>query len=364
MGGNERRWMLCVVLIAAVLPSLAAQQVTVAQLEQFFAVERATNAIDSDIAQKLYSAELSERLTDVSLARIKAAYTPGEKTTEALDLIADESAFLDPPAGELPRKDAPSAAEQQQMIRTAADFAANTLSHLPDYLATRTTRRFEDVPIFTRNANMQSGLYPAGTSVREVTYRNGREVSSRALDAPAASRQRSYGAHLDSAGEFGPVLGTVMSDVAKGRVSWNHWEQTSAGMAAVFTYDVPKGMSHYQIDFCCAFGPEDAEPRAYRGTPAYHGTLSIDPATGAILCVTLEAEFAEFQPQPEIRLMVEYRPVAVSGSSLMCPVKGVNVSQAATFDGKRYWNNLFINEMTFTNYHRFGSTVRVMGAAH
>lgn len=362
MSRDERRWMLCAALVAALLPSSAAQQVTVAQLEQFLTAEHTAHATDSDIARKLFSAELSERLTDASLARIKAAYTPGEKTGEALDLIADESAFLDPPAGELPPKNAPSSAEQQQIILAAEDFATNTLSHLPDYLATSTTRSFEDIPIFTRNASMQSGLHPAGTSVREVTYRNGFEFSSRTPDTPGESRARSYGPHLDSEGEFGPVLKTIVSDSAEGRISWSHWEQTPTGMVAVFTYDVPKEASHYRIDFCCAFSPTDVEPRAYRGTPAYHGTLSINPSTGAVLRLTLQAEFAEFQPQPEVGLMVEYRRIEVSGSSLICPVKGVNVSKAFTYDEKRYWTNLFINETTFTNYHRFGSTVRVLGS--
>jgi hypothetical protein len=356
------QWLLIAALATVVLPLLTAQQVTVAQLEQFFAAERAARATDSDIAEKLISAELSEQLTERSLAQIKAAYTPGEKTAEALDVIADESEFLDPPAGELPEKSAPSAAEQQQIILAAGAFATNTLSHLPDYLATRTTRSFEDVPIFTGNVSMQSGLHLAATSVREVTYRNGREISSRALD-PGGSRARSYGPHLDSEGEFGPVLKIIVSDSAKGRVSWSHWEQTSAGEVAVFTYNVPNEASHYRIDFCCAFSPADLDPRAYHGTPAYHGTLSIDPTTGAILRVTLQAEFAEFQPQPEVRLMVEYRRVEISGSSLICPVKGVNVSQVYTFDGKRYWTNFFVNETRFTNYHRFGSTVRMLDSA-
>jgi hypothetical protein len=78
MHGNERRLMLCAALVASLLPSSAAQRVTVAQLEQFLAAERAAHATDNDVAQKLISAELSERLTEVSLERIKADYTLGE----------------------------------------------------------------------------------------------------------------------------------------------------------------------------------------------------------------------------------------------------------------------------------------------
>lgn len=352
--------MLFAALMTASEPSKADVQVTIAQLEQFLASERAVHAADEDIAPHLLAAELTERLSQPALAGIKLKFSPGKHTAQALDLLADRSEFLDLPAGELPQKNAPSADAQQRMIRSAVSFATDTLNHLPDYLATETTKSFEDIPLLTKTTSMQSGLYPTGTSVHEVAYRNGREVSSRALKPAGGHAAPFLGVHMESLGQFGPVLETIMTDSGKGSIRWGHWEQTSAGMLAVFAYDVPKTASHYRVDFCCASYSVEGSEVEYHGTPAYHGRLSIDPATGAILRVTLRAEFPEFDPQPHVDLMVEYRKVDVSGSGLMCPVRSVAISEAYTWDGKRYWTNFFLNEMTYSNYRRFGSTSRIL----
>lgn len=360
---NRNRWAFVpgVALAVGALFAAPAPRVTVAQVEQFLAAEQAAHAADAQIAQRLLAVELSERLSGSALARISAKYHPGPETADALKLLEDLSEFCDPAADELLRKSAPPGDEQQAMIRSAGSFATETLKHMPDYLATRTTERFEDVPIFSGKTEMQSGLHPVGTSVYEVAYRKGREVSSRAV--PGRSAGRLQGPRLESAGEFGPVLATIMTDAAKGKVSWSRWEQTSAGAAAVFDYDVPKEASHYRVDFCCVSESGGEGPQAYHGMPAYHGTLSIDPATGAILRVTLTAEFPGFDPEAHVDLMVEYREVDVGGTGLMCPVRSVATSEAYTLENKRYWRNLYVNEMTFTNYRRFGSTVRVLGIA-
>ena len=56
---------------------------------------------------------------------------------------------------------------------------------------------------------------------------------------------------LMSFGEFGPFLVTILSDSAKGRVVWSHWEQTRSGLAAVLEYEIPQQASHYAVNYCC-----------------------------------------------------------------------------------------------------------------
>jgi len=34
-------------------------------------------------------------------------------------------------------------------------------------------------------------------------------------------------------------------------VTFSHWEQTPAGLAAVYRYSVPKAASHYTVNYCC-----------------------------------------------------------------------------------------------------------------
>ena len=124
----------------------AAQRVTVQQLQQCLAQQQAARESDADAALQLGSLELSERLTGATLARLKSEFHPGEKTGEVLELLADLSAFLDPPTAELSPKAARDAAAQQEMLREATNFATNTLAHLPDFwprappLTTRTCR--------------------------------------------------------------------------------------------------------------------------------------------------------------------------------------------------------------------------------
>jgi len=337
------------------------RQVTVAQLEQFLAAQRTAHTNDGATEQQLRSVELAERLTELTLDRLKAQYQPGEETVLELDVLADLSAFLDPPANEIPEQDPLAEAEQQTMIAAATDFVTGTLKRLPDFLATRTTRSFEDVPVFTADNSFQSGMHQMGTFVRQVAFRNGREF---ATDAdPADGAANSHGAPaavLNSSGEFGPILATIMTDSEHGSIGFVRWEQISGGVAAVFRYDVPKEAAHYEIKFCCAWNSAKEAFETYDGTPAYHGTITLDPSSGAILGLTLEAEFDNLNEPPQFGLLVRYGAVEIEGKSLTCPLSSAVVVRSTQTARKRVWDVVHVNDMRFTDYRRFGSTSRVL----
>ena len=99
-----RKWMLFVAFAAMALPAPAAERVTVAELKQFLAAQYAARRSDGSIANHLGAMELSEQLTDPTLDRMTTDLKPGKKTTQALQLLADESGLLDPPAEEIPGK--------------------------------------------------------------------------------------------------------------------------------------------------------------------------------------------------------------------------------------------------------------------
>jgi len=354
------RSLLLAALALSALAVRAAQRVTVEQLRQCLAQQQAARESDAEAALQLSSLELSERLTGETLARLKSEFHPGEKTIEELELLADLSAFFDPPAPELPQKAAPDAVAQQEMLREATNFATNTLAHLPDFLATRTTFNYEDMPVLTDDSSFQSGLHPVGSSVREVAYRKGLEFSSGAPSARAAGAPAAAAPSLSSAGEFGPILATVMTDSAQGNVTWNHWEQTPDGPAAVFSYGVPQEASHYKIDFCCSRNPVTRTMDSYHGTPAYRGTITVDPSTGAVLRLTLEADLETLVPPEHFALVVQYGEVEISGDSLICPLESAAIFRAVIEARKRTWNVIHINHASFTNYRRFGSTAKIV----
>lgn len=336
-------------------------RVTVQQLQQFLEDQQAEHVSDSDLAQKLAGAELSEQLTEFKLNRLKSELKLGEETTTELNLLADLSAFLEPPAADSPAKEPPDAAAQKEIIRAAQNFAVVTLKRLPDFLATRTTHSFEDRPIAVGGRPAQSGMHPVGAQVQEVAYRNGMELSRELSAAQSTGDARKAPLPgMSSAGEYGPALTIVLDDSAHGTIAWSHWEQTSAGMTAVFRYEVPKQDSHYQVDYCCAKDVDTRELESYHGKPAYSGSISIDPVTGDVLRLTIEAEIDEFDPALKLGFLVSYGEVEVEGKKLICPMRSAVTLRSTWVEQKRVRREIRVNDVAFTAYRRFGSTARIV----
>ncbi len=129
------RRLILLVLLASLAPIAgASKRITVAQLEQALTAAHAAHRPDADIAREIGSLELSERLTEATLNRLAAYLDAGSQAALALQLLADQSAFLDPPASELPSSAAPDDAAQQRMIEAARSYVAQTVPQLPNLL--------------------------------------------------------------------------------------------------------------------------------------------------------------------------------------------------------------------------------------
>jgi len=385
-----RRLILVAALAALALPALAARRLTIAQLEQTLSAEISAQRADADVAHKIGELELSERLTNVRLDRLAGRFKLGPRTALALQLLADRSAFFDPPADELPATEPPDAATQQRMTDSARGYVTKAVPHLPNFFATRTTNRFDDGPQVLKEGDwpVRAGLHLAGTTSRQITFRDGKEVIDAPAETAAAGDKAQQELGLHTFGEFGPELSIVLTDTAKGQLTWSHWEQTSAGLAAVFHYEVPRASSHYAVNYCCIRDEEFVErreltyrsrgqspqqmanlpktdaSRAFSDTPAYHGSIFIDPASGAILRITLEAELKESDPITRASTVVDYGPVKIGEQSYILPVRSLAVSmEPATYNANgqpRTPATLLINETSFTHYHKLGATLRLL----
>jgi VWFA-related protein len=387
-----RRLILLALLSAAVLPAGAARRLTVAQLEQALTSEIKSHA-DAEVARHIGEFELSERLTEVTLGRFAAKVTMGPRTALALQLLADQSAFLDPPADEMPATGTPDAATQERMMDAARGYVVQAWPHLPNFFVTRTTSRFDDGPHVLEPGGwpVRAGLQLAGTTSRQTAFRDGQEIQEPVTETAAiatGATQPQTETGLYSFGEFGPELTVVLTDTAKGKVTWSHWEQTTAGLAAVYHYSVPKAVSHYEVRYCClrdssfverralTFGSRSQSPqqmanlpktedlRTLIETPGYHGSLFIDPSTGAILRITLEAELKEDDPITRAATVVQYGPVLIGNQRFICPVRSLAFSmQEPLFNGNgqpRGSPILLVNETSFSHYHRLTATIRML----
>ncbi len=277
---------LLLAMVALVAPAFCARRVTVDELERTVAAARSLP--DAEVARRLLDLELTERLSTAKLDRLETDL-PGEKSRQAIMILADASAFLDPPAAEIPNQPAPDVATQRKILALTVNYVTQTLHQLPNFFATRDTRSFEDTPaVQTPGAISPQGAISA-TSYRPihlvsnshvtVTFREGREVVQK---TKFEGRVKS----LSTSGVFGPILGTVLVDAARSKLTWSHWEQGSSGLQAVFSYEVPDENSHYSLTYESVSAdpqPCSTTPQTFKVVVAYHGEMAIDPATGAIL---------------------------------------------------------------------------------
>jgi hypothetical protein len=132
---------------------------------------------DSDLAEQVYRMELTERLTAKTLNRILATYQPGLETDRALVFLKDRSAFLDPPQAEWISQAAPDAESQGQALELARAYVFQMLLRLPNFFAKRTTTRLEIGPQAWGSLALpdREKPHPAGSSVLEITFRDGKE---------------------------------------------------------------------------------------------------------------------------------------------------------------------------------------------
>ncbi|MGA8741042.1 MAG: hypothetical protein WB561_07640 [Terracidiphilus sp.] len=359
---------LSILLIVLVLvnPIRAATRVTVAQLEQFLTSKQASKEPDGEIADRLGSVQLTEQLTAQTLARIESQANLGPRTMEQLRLIANSSIFFAPPSGELPTIAAPDQVLQQRMLKSAIEYVDDALQHLPDFLALRTTDSFDNTPqqAGPKHGKPKAELRLVRESRREIAYRNGKEIVDSASDPGNSQPESSTFTGFTTKGEFGPVLKTILTDSFKGSVVWNRWQTSeSGGLVAVFRYGVPKSVSHYVVDFCCyQKSRDDPQSFRFRYLAGYHGELYLDPTTGVVDRITLEAELTEDDPVMVSSSAVQYGRVNIGGKSYVCPVRGVAASEVHNLNMElvdKVGPERLINEVRFSSYHKFASTVRI-----
>ncbi len=370
-GVRLRTLLLVVLLVVSFDAVCAAEQITVQQLKQTLAEPDPLPAgfknggapvamlQDATMARRIDTLQLSERLTSATLDSILKAHTFGPQTQQALMLLAYQSELLDPPLGELPNRPAPDESQQRQMLAAASAYLLKTLTHLPNFFATRTTTQYYGVPPELNETGLpvQVGLYPKGSISHEITFRSGKEiVDPMALSRPAATLPQPG---LESWGEFGPEPAVILMDASAGSIAFHHWEQTPAGLAAVFRYSVPEPKSNYEVNYGCPGAT------SFHAQPAYHGSLAIDPESGVILRVTLEADWKKGDPISHVASIIEYGPEEIGGRRYVCPiwslafsVEDTNICHRDSYN-RRVVQPMTLNRTTFTNYHRLGSTSKI-----
>ena len=346
-------------------PMPAAAQVTVAQLEQRLGAERN----DRTLADELGEMQLTERL---STPRLEAwlKRLPGERSRQALTALADASVFLPPPADEELAKPMPDKAARQAMFLRVVEFLAQQVPRLPNFYAERATVQYgepEPKPGETwKTAQPDRKLYYERTDTERIFFENGKET----VDHQKAKVKQGFQTDLlETSGTFGPVLALAIRAALApgGMLEWSRWEKGAAGPVAVFDYASSPSLLDYEVGFCCLAVDGSDVPFLRRST--FHGEIGVDPDTGHILRLTVEANLEPRLPLKNSAIMVEYGPVAMGGETYICPLRSVSRSRQRRLWELEEWGMQFklygpfktvLNDVTFSRYHLFRSQTTIL----
>jgi hypothetical protein len=383
---STRLLILAAVLASLVLPSSAAEKMTVSELEQIIAQHAAQphkpatkhNPVSSDeipdipngdllqqldqddeLLPRFAGVELTERLSTLKMYQLIGKYNLGIHMQQALEQLADRAALKNLSASELLHRPPVDAEGQQAMLKRSRAYVLGELSHLPNFVASQTTTRFDNSPVLLKYFQAmtdQAGFHRVATEQGQISFQDGKEVTDGAR-GPGAARRRDMG--LESRGEFGTEAAVVLMDLQQGTVVFDHWEQSMMGPAAVYRYSVPRESSHYEVADTCQ------DHVSFRDTPAYRGEIALDPKTGAIMRMTLETESRPNDPVSHVASVVEYGPVVLGNRRSICPLRSL-AFMVEEANGCSHGNHklqkpvAMINQTIFSNYHRFGSNATMI----
>jgi VWFA-related protein len=353
-------------------PRVPARRVTVRELEQI--LDTVNKEHDDELAKQLTGLELTERLSSSRLSLWKDRLR-GKKSNAALVALADESAFLDPPAAETLSDPAPDLDTQRQMLSRTVKYLKEVIPKLPDFFSMRITTEYQQPSLQKgdtwKTAPADQSLREAVTEKATLRYRNGHEEqdAEKKKGSPSARKK-----DLNFIGVFGPILGSVLVDATRGdsKLIWSRWVQGEEGREAVFRYIVRAENPHYNVTHCCLVGGN-----TFLASPRYLGELAIDPGTGSILRLTMESE-PGWIPEPNLNpvlpvkdaaMMVEYGPVEIGGKRYICPRRSVVIMRVRTVSTLTIWDQTFdvyapyetlLNDIAYNEYHKFGSEARML----
>lgn len=316
--------------------------------------------------QLLMRVALMERLTHAERTELRKL-ARGGKAREALEMVADSAEFKPPPKSEIVPAPPLNSVDEQKLLDRARAYLEQTIPRLPDFLAIRKMEIFNSTAGYQEASTTIAAvpLHRTQRSQAQVVYRRGMEQ----VNGQTKAEQEEH-TSLNTYGTFGPLLKTIRGTLGYAiGISWSRWERGPTGKDAVFAFAVPEnnGPHDFAVAGCCVLDRAGNPP--FRYFPGYHGTITIDPATGAILRFQLQADLTGFVPIESSNVMVEYVPLTLGSHTYFVPRRSVTLWRGRAQPTVAHWNLNFrtwgpeetrMNRFTFDRYHMFHGTMRIL----
>jgi VWFA-related protein len=241
------------------------------------------------------------------------------------------------PAGTVP---APSADELQAIIANARKRALDYAKTLPNFVCVEVTNRSVDAA--------GNGKWKHRDSLAELLRYHDNEESRSTLEINGR-RSNLQRAEMNtswplSVGEFGAMLNLVFQPSSKTEFEYREaaTREDRSGTVQVLTYRVLRDNATITL----GQGSDQVGV-------GFHGLVYIDPATGGVQRITMQADgLPKTFSMSAAAMTVDYDYVAIAGRDYLLPVR-------STVSLQRHHKAIELNEITFQNYRRFASRSKI-----
>ena len=231
--------------------------------------------------------------------------------------------------------DTPDAGEQQRMLERIRKATVRYLENLPNFVCSRVTEQYE------------AGKKPNHWKQREtlterLIFNQGKENSSLELvNGKPLKPGRLIQRPLETSGEFGELVTTVLDEKTQAQITWNRWDDLNGHRVAVFDYVVDAQHSKISVSL------DQLEVIV-----PYRGSLYADAETGELWRITSSPFNMPVAVQTKSAVTtIDYGLVDITNKHFLLPV-----TASIIMDTGR--NNL-LNKVAFTQYRKFETDSKI-----
>jgi hypothetical protein len=220
---------------------------------------------------------------------------------------------------------------EDPLIQKASDAALDFTQTLPNYVVQEVASRYEST---TSPASWHAIDVVSADLVFENYKENYRNITINGK--PTNKPLEETGAW--STGEFGTLLIDLFSPATAADFHYRRDGRTSGVDAKIYDFEVKRENSHWDIHF---------NSQSY--TPAYVGSAWVDPKTGRVLRIEIEAKgFPSTFPADHVESATDYSYVRLGDAQqYLLPV------HAEILSCQRGTSNCSKNTIDFRNYHKY-----------
>jgi hypothetical protein len=237
------------------------------------------------------------------------------------------------PRAEREQDQAPLAPRQEDaLIQRASEAALEFTETLPNYVCQEMMNR-------SQSESQPANWRPIDVVSMEVVYENGKEnYRNLALNGKPTSKPISELGGAYSTGEFGTVLIDLFSPATAAEFHRRGESRISGVLAKLYDFNVRRENSHWDLHF---------GSQTY--SPAYSGSVWIDPANARVLRIEMEAQsLPKDFPADHVESATEYSYVRLGDAKqYLLPV------HAETLSCQRGTPYCSKNAIDFRNYHKY-----------